>query len=81
MNANVRRELALLEATWAQARPAGFDVDADVAELAAVGPLRTRYSNVTIGRMGVRTTGGVFDLPGAVLINAGNSTEFTQAWR
>ena len=53
---------------------------AGVTELAAVGPLRTRYSNVTIGRMGVRSTGGVFALPGAVLINAGTSTEFTQAW-
>jgi len=53
---------------------------AGVSELAAVGPMRTRFSNVTIGRLGVRSAGGVFELPGAVLINAGSSTEFAQAW-
>lgn len=53
---------------------------AGVSELAAVGPLRSRFSNVTIGRVGVRGRGGVFELPGAVLINAGTSTEFAQAW-
>lgn len=53
---------------------------AGVSELAAVGPLRGRFSNVTIGRVGVRGRGGVFELPGAVLINAGTSTEFAQAW-
>jgi len=53
---------------------------AGVSELAAVGPLRSRFSNVTIGRVGVRGRSGIFDLPGAVLINAGTSTEFAQAW-
>ena len=53
---------------------------AGVSELAAIGPLRSRFSNVTIGRVGVRGRGGVFELPGAVLINAGTSAEFAQAW-
>lgn len=64
---------------------AGFSLavitgQAGVAELAAIGPLRARFSNVTIGRVGVRGRGGVFELPGAVLINAGSSGEFAQAW-
>ncbi|MCC6435179.1 MAG: DUF58 domain-containing protein [Acidimicrobiales bacterium] len=64
---------------------AGFSLavitgQAGVAELAAIGPLRARFSNVTIGRVGVRGRGGVFELPGAVLINAGTSGEFAQAW-
>ncbi|MFN0028422.1 MAG: DUF58 domain-containing protein, partial [Acidimicrobiales bacterium] len=53
---------------------------AGVSDLAAVGPLRSRFANVTIGRVGVRGRGGVFELPGAVLINASTSTEFAQAW-
>ncbi len=53
---------------------------AGVRELAAVGPLRARFENVTIGRVGVRGRGGIYELPNAVLINAGNSAEFAQAW-
>lgn len=53
---------------------------AGVSDLAAVGPLRARFQNVTMGRVGVRGRGGVFELPGAVLINARTSTEFAQAW-
>lgn len=53
---------------------------AGVRELAAIGPLRTRFQNVTIGRVGVRGRGGIYELPGAVLINAGTSSEFAQAW-
>jgi uncharacterized protein (DUF58 family) len=53
---------------------------AGVRELAAVGPLRARFQNVTIGRVGVRGRGGIYELPGAVLINAGTSGEFAQAW-
>ncbi len=53
---------------------------AGVSDLAAVGPLRSRFANVTIGRVGVRGRGGVFELPGAVLINASTSTEFAEAW-
>jgi uncharacterized protein (DUF58 family) len=53
---------------------------AGVSELAAVGPLRYRFSNVTIGRLGGPGSGGVFDLPDAVLINAATSAEFATAW-
>jgi hypothetical protein len=53
---------------------------AGVRELAAIGPLRARFQNVTIGRVGVRGRGGIYELPGAVLINAGTSHEFAQAW-
>lgn len=53
---------------------------AGVSDLAAIGPLRARFQNVTMGRVGVRGRGGVFELPGAVLINAGTSAEFALAW-
>lgn len=53
---------------------------AGAGDLAAVGPLRSRFSNVTIGRIGTRGRGEVFDLPGAVLFNAGTAAEFAEAW-
>jgi uncharacterized protein (DUF58 family) len=53
---------------------------ATARDLAVIGPLRGRFQNITIGRIGVRGRGSVHELPGAVLINAGTSTEFAQAW-
>ncbi len=53
---------------------------AAAVDLAAVGPLRSRFSNVTIGRIGPHGRGEVFDLPGAVLFNAGTAAEFADAW-
>ena len=52
----------------------------DARDLAVVGPLRGRFQNITIGRVGVQGRGSVHELPGAVLINAATSTEFAQAW-
>lgn len=49
-------------------------------DLAVVGPLRGRFQNITIARMGVSGRSTVYELPGAVLINASTSTEFAQAW-
>jgi uncharacterized protein (DUF58 family) len=53
---------------------------ASARDLAVIGPLRSRFQNITIGRIGVRGRGSVHELPGAVLINAGTSAEFAQAW-
>jgi len=53
---------------------------ATARDLAVVGPLRGRFQNITIGRVGVQGRGSVHELPGAVLINAATSTEFAQAW-
>lgn len=53
---------------------------ATAKDLAVVGPLRGRFQNITIGRMGVRGRGSVHELPGAVLINASTSAEFATAW-
>lgn len=53
---------------------------AGVRELASVGPLRRRFSNVTIGRIGTQGPGEIFELPGAVLINARTAVEFAEAW-
>jgi uncharacterized protein (DUF58 family) len=53
---------------------------ASARDLSVVGPLRGRFQNITIARMGVGGRSSVFELPGAVLINAGTSTDFAQAW-
>jgi uncharacterized protein (DUF58 family) len=53
---------------------------ASARDLAVIGPLRGRFQNITIGRMGVRGRGSVHELPGAVLVNAATSAEFAQAW-
>jgi uncharacterized protein (DUF58 family) len=53
---------------------------ATARDLSVIGPLRGRFQNITIGRVGVRGRGSVHELPGAVLINAGTSAEFAQAW-
>jgi uncharacterized protein (DUF58 family) len=53
---------------------------ATATDLSAIGPLRGRFQNITIGRVGVRGRGSVHELPGAVLINAATSVEFAQAW-
>lgn len=53
---------------------------ATAKDLSAIGPLRGRFQNITIARLGVGGRSSVYELPGAVLINAGTSTEFAQAW-
>jgi uncharacterized protein (DUF58 family) len=53
---------------------------ATATDLSVIGPLRGRFQNITIGRVGVRGRGSVHELPGAVLINAATSVEFAQAW-
>jgi uncharacterized protein (DUF58 family) len=53
---------------------------ATAKDLAVVGPLRGRFQNITIGRIGARGRGTVHQLPGAVLINASTSAEFSTAW-
>lgn len=53
---------------------------ATATDLSVIGPLRGRFQNITIGRVGVQGRGSVHELPGAVLINAATSVEFAQAW-
>ncbi|MPY92907.1 MAG: DUF58 domain-containing protein [Acidimicrobiia bacterium] len=53
---------------------------ASAKDLAVIGPLRSRFQNITIARLGVDGRSSVYELPGAVLINASTSTEFAQAW-
>lgn len=65
--------------------PGGFSLvvltgPASARELAVIGPLRARFQNITIGRIGVAGTGSVYELPGAVLINAPNSVDFAAIW-
>jgi uncharacterized protein (DUF58 family) len=49
-------------------------------DLAAVGPLRSRFAAVTIARLGTRGGRIVTDIPGAVLINAGDVFDFARGW-
>lgn len=53
---------------------------ASATDLAAIGPLRTRFDTVTIGRIGAGGRGSAHQLPGALLINASTSADFCQAW-
>lgn len=53
---------------------------ASARDLAVIGPLRGRFQNITIGRLGVQGRSSVHELPGAVLINAPTSNDFANAW-
>jgi uncharacterized protein (DUF58 family) len=53
---------------------------ATVDDLKGLGPLRARYEHLTIVRVGTGARAGVFELAGAVLINAPNSHDFARAW-
>jgi uncharacterized protein (DUF58 family) len=53
---------------------------APASDLVAIGPLRSRFDTVTICRLGAKERGTIHELPGAVLINAGVSTDFAHAW-
>ena len=53
---------------------------ASARELSVIGPLRARFQSITIGRLGISGRGSVYELPGAVLINASSSVEFATAW-
>lgn len=53
---------------------------ASAKDLSVVGPLRGRFQNITIARLGIGGRSSVYELPGAVLINAGTSADFAQAW-
>jgi uncharacterized protein (DUF58 family) len=53
---------------------------ASVDDLRGLGPLRARYEQLTIVRVGTGAQAGVFELAGAVLINAPDSHDFARAW-
>ena len=64
--------------------PAGLSLacitgNAGLEDLRGLGPLRARYDELTIVRMGISGS-GVFELGGAVLINSPTSEEFARAW-
>lgn len=54
---------------------------ATVEDLAGLGPLRKRFQAMTIVRVGVTAGARTAYLPGAVLLNVDDSTEFTRAWQ
>ncbi|MEZ5244664.1 MAG: DUF58 domain-containing protein [Acidimicrobiales bacterium] len=53
---------------------------AGVDALRSLGPIRKRFDQLTMIRMGSGTSSEVYDLVGAVLINANTSADFAQAW-
>lgn len=53
---------------------------ATVDDLKGLGPLRARYEHLTIVRIGTGARAGIFELAGAVLINAPTSQDFARAW-
>jgi uncharacterized protein (DUF58 family) len=53
---------------------------AGVDALQSLGPIRNRFDQLTIIRMGSGTASETHELGGAVLINAGTSADFAQAW-
>ncbi len=69
----------------ARGRRGGFSLAvitgrAPADDLVAVGPLRARYRNITIGRLGAPTSRNVVELPGAVVINARTGVDFASSW-
>jgi uncharacterized protein (DUF58 family) len=75
--ASIERQVASERGGYSLAVVTG---QATARDLAVIGPLRGRFQNITIGRVGVQGRGSVHELPGAVLINAATSAEFAQAW-
>jgi uncharacterized protein (DUF58 family) len=53
---------------------------AGVDTLRSLGPIRRRFAQLTMIRMGSGTTSEVHELAGATLINARTSADFAQAW-
>ncbi|GJM39529.1 MAG: hypothetical protein DHS20C19_28960 [Acidimicrobiales bacterium] len=53
---------------------------AGVDALRSLGPIRNRFDQLTMIRMGSGTSSEVYELAGAVLINANTSADFAQAW-
>lgn len=53
---------------------------AGVEALQSLGPVRNRFDQLTMIRMGSGNASQVFELAGAVLINAGTSEDFANAW-
>ena len=53
---------------------------AGVDALQSLGPLRNKFDQLTMIRMGSVETAQVYQVGGATLINAGTSTDFAQAW-
>ncbi|MEM7142023.1 MAG: DUF58 domain-containing protein [Actinomycetota bacterium] len=53
---------------------------AGVDALRTLGPVRNRFDQLTMIRMGSGTTAEVYELAGAILINARTSTDFAGAW-
>ncbi|MDW3218778.1 MAG: DUF58 domain-containing protein [Acidimicrobiales bacterium] len=53
---------------------------AGVDALRSLGPIRNRFDQLTMIRMGSGTSSEVYELGGAVLINANTSADFAQAW-
>ncbi len=49
-------------------------------DLIAIGPLRARFRNITIGRLGAPAGRTVVELPGATVINARTGLDFASAW-
>lgn len=53
---------------------------ADADALASLGPLRHRFDQLTMVRMGSAESSRVYEVGGAVLINAATSLDFAEAW-
>ncbi len=53
---------------------------AGVDALRSLGPIRKRFDQLTMIRMGSGETSEVYELGGAVLINARTSVDFANAW-
>lgn len=72
-------------ATTASNDPAGLSCAvitgrAGVDALGSLGPIRNRFDQLTMIRMGSGTSSEIYELAGAVLINANTSADFAQAW-
>lgn len=53
---------------------------AGVDALGGLGPIRNRFDQLTMIRMGSGTSSEIYELGGAVLINANTSADFAHAW-
>jgi len=53
---------------------------AGVDALRSIGPVRNRFDQLTMIRMGSDERSQVYELAGAVLMNVGTSTDFAHAW-
>jgi uncharacterized protein (DUF58 family) len=53
---------------------------AGVDALSTLGPVRNRFDQLTLVRMGTGTSSEIYELGGAILINARTSVDFANAW-